>query len=286
MPDDRLIHGACGHSTKVNLLTDFERLVWLGYKLAADDFGVMRYSAIPLQAKCRWLEQRRAQQVFQALKRVQDVGLIGTFDHQGETFCFDPVWQTWQKITHPRQTIQPAPPLDALDLNTRWLFEHHPKGGKLRSWQAAAKQPDKTGSRPEENREDTGSSPGKKPEPAGPVLVDVGSVGVGVRVSDGAALAPRHGTGSIHRSGHHKHEWCSERICVPEFIHARLSRQLGRPDAETWLKDWYARVVEHTSSPIGEKPEDFWPREFAAEFPPQGRGVSKLTAALEKAGDW
>lgn len=94
--------------------------------------------------------------------------------------------------------------------------------------------------------------------------------------------------GTIHRGGHQRHSWCSERICVPDFTHDRLRRQLGRPDAETWLRGWYEVVVARLADiPIGEKPEDFWPREFAAEFPAEPKaGVSKLTAALAKASEW
>lgn len=99
------------------------------------------------------------------------------------------------------------------------------------------------------------------------------------------ALVPSGAIGTIHRGGHHRHSWCSERICVPDFIHDRLRRQLGRADADSWLKGWYQVVVDRSDAPIGEKPEDFWPREFAAEFPPAA-GVSKLTAALQKASDW
>lgn len=177
MPDDRLIHRACGHSVKVNALTDFERLVWaLGYKLAADDFGVMRFSALSLQEAAEWLEKRRPKQIQAALARVKAVGLIDTFEHQGRLYCFDPVWQTWQKITHPRQTKQPAPPLDRVDLNTRWLLKHHPKGGRLQSWQAPDLHPKDAGRKPGAHREETGSAPEMNPVGTGPVFVGSGCV--------------------------------------------------------------------------------------------------------------
>lgn len=156
MPDDRLFHRALGHSEKVNDLTDFERNVWWVYKLAADDFGVMRFSAMPLQDLALWLERKPAKMVLRALERIRAIGLIQTFDHQKQTYAFQADWQTWQKITHPRQTKQPAPPLEVLDLNTLWLFSHHPKGGKLPSWQHPDERK-KTGSAPVAHPEETGS---------------------------------------------------------------------------------------------------------------------------------
>jgi hypothetical protein len=135
MPDDRLIHLSFGHSEKVNKLTSLERDVWLMYKLAADDFGVMRFSPTPLQDAARWLEVQSSKRILRALQAVYDVDLIHSFVHQGQRYVFDRKWQTWQKILYPRGTKQPAPPLDQLDLNTQWLFSHHPNGGKLSSWQ-------------------------------------------------------------------------------------------------------------------------------------------------------
>lgn len=136
MPDDRLIHKAFGQSEKVNKLTDFERNVWFVYKVAADDFGVMRFSAITLQDAARFLEARSQRLVLRALEAVRDVGLIQTFSHQERMYCFQHDWQTWQKLTHPRKTKQPAPDRSLLDLNTKWLYSLHPDGGKLKSWKA------------------------------------------------------------------------------------------------------------------------------------------------------
>jgi hypothetical protein len=161
MPDDRLIHLTIGHSDKINILTDFEKLVWLIYKLASDDFGVMRFSPVALQDAADWLEARPARVVERALQRVIDVGLIHAFGHQGRIYVYQFDWQTWQKITHPRKTKQPAPPLDILDRNTQWLFAHHPDGGKLKGWKAPEdfreSVPEKTGSKPELLRVATGS---------------------------------------------------------------------------------------------------------------------------------
>jgi hypothetical protein len=169
MPDDRLIHRAFGHSEKINSLTDFERLVWLVYKVASDDYGVMRFSAVTLQEAARFLEQRTTKIVLRALEAVRDAGLIQLFTHQNRDYCYQWDWQTWQKITHPRQTKQPAPPLELCDANTRWLLSHHPVGGKLKSWRAPGLHPVETGSKPE-------ATPGLHPVETSPVFVGSGCV--------------------------------------------------------------------------------------------------------------
>lgn len=159
MPDDRLFHLALGHSEKVNRLTDFERGVWFVYKLASDDFGVMRFSATPLQDAALWLEKKPAKAVLRALETLCEVGLIARFTHQGQTYVYQADWQTWQKITYPRPTKQPAPNAAALDINTAWLFAHHPEGGRLPSWQDPSLVTEKSGKRTGKNREDFSNSP-------------------------------------------------------------------------------------------------------------------------------
>jgi hypothetical protein len=83
--------------------------------------------------------------VLRALEARCAIGLIQILRAPEQTYVFDPVWQTWQKVTYPRATKQPAPPPDRVDLNTRWLVEHHPDGGRMSSWQHPSLVPDKTG---------------------------------------------------------------------------------------------------------------------------------------------
>jgi hypothetical protein len=130
VPDDRLFHKRLGHSAKVNNLTDFEHLVWMQFILSADDFGVMRFSAVTLQADSDRLATRSTKVVQRALERVRDAGLMQTFEHQGRTYGFQPDWQDYQKVKHPRQTINPRPPEDRLSKDTIDLFRDWP--GKRR----------------------------------------------------------------------------------------------------------------------------------------------------------
>ena len=137
MPDDRFFHKCLGHSEKVNSLTDFEELVWRAYVLAADDFGVMRFSAITLRAENDRLARKPQKTVQRALEAVRNVGLIRTYEHQGRIYCFQHNWQDYQKVTYPKRTVHPMLSSEALMSctdNTRWLFTVFPGGEKLEKW--------------------------------------------------------------------------------------------------------------------------------------------------------
>ena len=135
MPDDRLFHKRLGHSEKIGKLTDFEFIVWGAYVLSADDFGVMRFSAVTLQADHDRLLKRPQKAVQKALDVVRDVRLIATFEHQGRMHCASADWQNHQRVKFPRQTINPKPPvglLSGFSHATQQLFLDWPgkKGGR------------------------------------------------------------------------------------------------------------------------------------------------------------
>lgn len=131
MPDDRFLHRRAGHSCKVNLLTDLEYRVWTQYLLTADDFGIMRASAVTLQADNDHLAGRPPKMVQRCIEALIKAGLVREFEHQGRRYLYQPDWQSWQKVEYPRATTEPAPPPDAIagcDEPTRELFGKHPGG--------------------------------------------------------------------------------------------------------------------------------------------------------------
>lgn len=131
MPADRFFHRKAGHSRKVNGLTDFEFRVWWAYVMAADDFGILRHSHVELQSVCDALAAKKPQAVARALDHVASVGLIQTFGHQDQPYLYQWDWQDWQKVKWPSRTINPAPPLDQLSDETRWLFQVFPGGQQV-----------------------------------------------------------------------------------------------------------------------------------------------------------
>ena len=128
MPVDRFLHPRIGDSEKVGKLTDMEFRVWIIYMLAADDFGVLPMMASKIQAVDRTLANRRRVQVDRALQTLVSVGLVRSFDHQGQLYIFSPGWQTHQRIRHPRKSHFPKPAdsdLITCDRYTIALFDQH-----------------------------------------------------------------------------------------------------------------------------------------------------------------
>ena len=138
MPVDRFLHPRASKSHKVTMLTDLEYRVWTQYLLSADDFGVMRATALALQNDNDHLANRPAKAVQRCLDALIQSGLIYIFTHQGKPYVYQHDWQTWQKVEYPRATLQPKPPDDGLaicDDATVLLFALHPGGrGEKFSW--------------------------------------------------------------------------------------------------------------------------------------------------------
>jgi hypothetical protein len=134
MPADRFLHQRAGHSEKVTSLSHLEFRVWAQYMLSADDFGVMRATAVTLQADNDALEKEDSGTVQAALEKVIESGLLRVFIHQRRRYVCQHDWQDWQKITWPSKTIQPAPPSDVLQgftAATQELFAVFPGGQKV-----------------------------------------------------------------------------------------------------------------------------------------------------------
>lgn len=114
MPQDRLRNRNAGHSVKLSLLTDLEFRVWDQYQLSADDFGLMRLSALTIQDDNEALARKPKKVVQKALERLVAVGLLLDYAHQGRRYVCDPMWQRFQKTDYPSQTLTPPPPPEVL----------------------------------------------------------------------------------------------------------------------------------------------------------------------------
>jgi hypothetical protein len=166
VPQDRLRHQRAGHSQKLTALKDFEYRVWDQYQLSADDFGIMRCSPLKIQADNDALAQRPQKLIQKALERLIEVELVKKYEHQGSPYIFDPVWQFFQKVEYPKQTINPAPPDDM-------LAEAHPLTIELfrqcfgkPSTKFRVKGPENSAKTPEESSENSPLRAGARAEEA------------------------------------------------------------------------------------------------------------------------
>lgn len=141
------------------MLNDFEFRVWTQYLLSADDFGVIRYSAITLQSDNDSLHERSLGRVRKALDKLAEIGLIHTFEHQGRTYACQLDWVKFQGIEYPRATMHPKPPADLIERmepTTQTLFKKHPGG---------VGRPKKGAQAPEQSPEPFGNIPRTVSEP-------------------------------------------------------------------------------------------------------------------------
>lgn len=145
MPQDRLRSPRAGHGRRTASLNDFEYRVWDQYQLSADDFGVMRCSALTIQDDNDALADRPKDHVQAALGRLVEVGLCLAFEHQGRRYLCQADWQAFQKIEYPRVTMLPKPPPEVLqqcELSTRKLFGKHPGGSQKRTSKISRRSPE------------------------------------------------------------------------------------------------------------------------------------------------
>ena len=91
--------------------------------LCADDFGVMPRSPELLRGFNIAIARRSDEEVAKAITGLVDVGLLLPFDHQGDAFMCDPVWQDFQHVRRPRRSTFPCPPPATLSQCSAQTFE-------------------------------------------------------------------------------------------------------------------------------------------------------------------
>lgn len=207
----------------------------------ADDYGRLSGDAFTVKFQVFPISPRPVEDFEAAISHLDTAGLISIFEVDGDKFI---------------QVIK---------------FDDHQTGLHKRSASKFPEVPGSSGNPPE--------IPGqlKRTEQKGTEL--------NLREGKVAPLRPRAVTGSGVMAGslprdHVRHSWCSERICVPDFLHGRFVGAVGGGSADLQLKAFYGDAVRAIpdSQPIESDPLKFWPPLVSARWPPQGASLSPKTA--------
>ncbi len=269
MPVDRLFHPRAGHSRKIAALSDLEFRVWWTYELAADDYGVMRRSAVVLQAANDSLARRSLKAVDRALDRLVEVGLIVPFEHQGEWFVCQLDWQDFQKVRYPRESHQPTPIPE--------ILRQCSESTRALSAQRFRKPTESDPGLPHARTREEANANGLRQTQAAN--------------ANGPTRFPRDGVmaGQLPRD-HVTHVFCNDAFscCVPTAVHSKLVNLLaprhGGDRAATGdeLKAWYPTVAASLVPDfIMGDAFKFWQGRFDAVFATPTEPVRRGTAAPE-----
>lgn len=282
MADGRILHRSAGDSAKVAALSDFEYRVWTQYLLSADDCGVMVAEAVKLQADNRALRNRPKARVQAALEAVISIGLLATFDHQGQRYVCQFDWQDRQQIRYPRNSVHPVPPPDVLGQCSTETRNHFTKKRKV---SAESPQPARAGGRETLTLTLTptltGSSEGgvgetvEPDEPLSPIAP------VFSHRRSGAAARPGGLVGNHGRCVPCAAEACGRGICVPGFLAQGWLQQFeDRDEGERHISGFVAsELARLPDGPVGDDPLHFWRAAWQAVHGTQARSTASTKAS-------
>jgi len=286
--DSRILHRKAGGSEKVAALSDFEYRVWTQYILSADDFGVMLAQAEVFKAESRSLRHkgRTMKMVQKAIDALVATGLVRTFEHQGETYLWQPDWQEWQGIRYPRATVMPAPKdLREATPKTRELFAKHSAQSPQDFGNPSETFPPHAGAHAGGRETPTHTQPQTQTHtrtPGGDPHEPPRSHPHGKPLIDGP---------SQRRHGQHARCYEARGLCMTPWIWEELCAKWGGepgPARDADVRVWAdAKVAATGTSRIGESPDAWWRKQMAADFAigtPTGKGT-RTTAAAQQVAD-
>ena len=260
MPANRLLHKRAGAGERTNALTHLEFRAWIIYRLAADDFGVMRADISALIEAHPMLARVSARLLRAALERLVSSTLLGRFDAAGLTYVYSRDWQDFEKIEWPQVTTRPVPTPDVLagcTPETQRLFAAWPGGKRV------PPPPKFLASLSQERRDGVATQSLPRAKATAPATATATASG-----SENGDLGVIHQRGVLPRYDPSVHRW--GRVNVMANQHAEFRMRLGNgDDAGERLGAFYAATEARWEAdgtvPAG-TPWQVWQRAFDAAF--------------------
>lgn len=280
MSDARVIHKKGSHGKRIIALDHLEFRVWVQYILSADDYGVMRASASVLRADNPRLERERPEKrIDQAMATILQAGLVQSFEHQGELFWWQRDWNDYQKIRHPRETVNPWPSAEQIRTATVKQQQLFATGAALlreRSGIISEIVPPLAGAGARETlpltQTQTVLPPDREESPRETSL----AVARPIRPTRSRGLAGNH------MGCYFAPEACARGLCVPSWLGLEWAQQFADPveaeaDIRGFVIDTLARLPD---GPVGDEPKAFWRAAWKARH-----GSASASRAGSRTGD-
>lgn len=112
---NRILKESITTSAKLAKLTDFEFRLWVGLLTLADDYGCADGRIVVIRNLVFATNPNvTVQQVAKAMKKLEKVGCIRTYEAEGQPYFWFPTWLEHQRLRHHTPKLPQPPELEAV----------------------------------------------------------------------------------------------------------------------------------------------------------------------------